>query len=167
MALFLDLFRLLHVVALVVALSGAALYGVYALVARGRLTAVAPFVRARHDFPQALAVASMIALVIGFGLDPAMATTQGPVASSTGAGLSFAVGGITALIALAFGEAVLGPTASQLGELGNEIGPNDPSPQQARRLRWLTTRLDRAERTDLALLSVTIVCLLVTQFGPG
>lgn len=167
MAAFLDLFRLLHIVALVVALSGAALYGAYAFAARGHSTTVAPFVRARHDFPQALALASMIALVIGFGLDTAVATTQGPVDLSTGVGLSFAIGGITALVALAFGEAVLGPTASQLGNLGNQIGSNDPSPQQARQLRWLSTRLDRAERADLALLSVTIVCLLVTQLRPG
>ena len=152
-----ELLRLVHVVAVVVALSAAAMYGVYAFVARGHSEAVAPFVRARHDFPQILAAASMIALVVGYGLESSMSS----------AGLSFAIGGLAALMALAIGEIVLGPTAMKLGELGHEIGPNDPSPQQARQLRWLSTRLDRAERADLALLSVAVVCLLVSQLPLG
>lgn len=162
-----ELFRLVYLVAVVVALGAAAMYGAYAFASRGHSDAVAPFVRARHDFPQALAGASMIALVVGFGIDTSMRPAEGLVVLSSGAGLSFAIGGIAALMALAFGEAVLGPMASQLGELENEIGPNDPSPQQLRRLRWLATRLDRAERADRALLFVAVVCLLVSQFQLG
>ncbi len=157
MDVFLELFRLVHLISCVVALGAAAMYGAYAFVARGHSEAVAPFVRARHDFPQALAAASTIALVVGYWLD----------STGSSAGLSLAIGAVAALAALAFGEVVLGPTAAQLGKLGDEIGQNDPSPQQAHRLRWLSTRMDLAERADLALLSIAVICLLASQLRLG
>ena len=79
--------------------------------------------------------------------------------------VGFAAAGLATEGGLALGEAVLGPTAAQLGAIGTRLDDEAPTPRQVDQLKALSTRHDRAERVDLAVLTVAVLRVAALQLA--
>jgi hypothetical protein len=86
------------------------------------------------------------------------------ITSSTG--LTFTVGGLTAIVAFLIGLTVVKPSVDRLGALGAEIQASggQPSEAQAAALHAVDTKLKTVGRLNMALLTVAVVAMAIARY---
>jgi hypothetical protein len=86
------------------------------------------------------------------------------ITSSTG--LTFTVGGLTAIAAFLMGLTVVKPSVDRLGALGAEIQASggQPSEAQAAALHAVDTKLKTVGRLNMALLTVAVVAMATARY---
>ena len=84
----------------------------------------------------------------------------------TGAGLTFAIGGVLGLIALGVGGAIVGPTATKLSALGQEIakGGKPPTPEQGAQIAAYQARMSSAGLWAAILAALAVLCMAIARY---
>jgi hypothetical protein len=84
----------------------------------------------------------------------------------SGPGMTFAVGGASAIVAAILGKVVIAPTSQRLGALAAAPAPSDERAAAARaaELLRLRTRMTRASWAGLALLTVAASAMSVARY---
>lgn len=84
----------------------------------------------------------------------------------SGPGIGFTIGSLAALVAFLVGNFGIGPTAAQLGALGQQIGASggSPTPEQISVLRFLEKKLSRAELIDFVMLVIAMVTMATARY---
>lgn len=85
---------------------------------------------------------------------------------STPVGVTFALGGIIGIVALAVGGAVTGPTASKMSKLGGEIAAagKPPTPEQQAEMGKLQKRLKTAGLWTAILTSLALLMMASARY---
>ncbi len=86
----------------------------------------------------------------------------------TGTGLGFTIGSLAALVAFLVGTFGIGPTAAQMGALGQQIGASggSPTPAQISALQALERKLSRAELIDFVMLVIAMLTMATARYWP-
>jgi uncharacterized membrane protein len=84
----------------------------------------------------------------------------------SGPGIGFTIGSLAALVAFLVGNFGIGPTAAQMGALGQQIGASGggPSPEQISALQALEKKLSNAERIDFVMLVIAMLTMATARY---
>jgi uncharacterized membrane protein len=85
---------------------------------------------------------------------------------TSGPGIGFTIGSLAALVAFLVGNFGIGPTAAQMGALGQQIGTSggSPTPEQISTLQALEKKLARAELIDFVMLVIAMVTMATARY---
>ena len=85
---------------------------------------------------------------------------------TSGPGLGFTIGSLTALIAFFVGGLGIGPTSEKMAGLGRQIAEsgNDPTPGQIRQMQVLEKKLNLAEQIDFIMLTVAMLTMATARY---
>ena len=85
---------------------------------------------------------------------------------ASGPGIGFSIGSLAALVAFLVGNFGIGPTAAQLGALGQQIGASvgSPTPEQINTLQALEKKLSRAELVDFVMLVIAMLTMATARY---
>ncbi len=86
------------------------------------------------------------------------------IKSGTGVGLT--IGALAALVAFLVGNFGIGPTAAQMGALGQQIGMagGAPTPEQLNHLQALEKKLASAEQIDFIMLTIAMLTMATARY---
>lgn len=87
---------------------------------------------------------------------------------TTGPGLGFTIGSLAGVIAFLVGNFGIGPTAAQMGALGQQIGKSGgrPTPEQLSAMQALEKKLSRAELIDFVMLVIAMGTMATARYWP-
>lgn len=85
---------------------------------------------------------------------------------ASGPGIGFTIGSLAALVAFLVGNFGIGPTAAQMGALGQQIGMagGSPTPEQISTLQALERKLSRAELVDFVMLVIAMLTMATARY---
>jgi hypothetical protein len=85
---------------------------------------------------------------------------------SSGPGIGFTIGSVAGLVAFLVGNFGIGPTAAQMGALGQQIGASGgkPTPEQIHTLQVLEKKLSRAELIDFVMLVIAMLTMATARY---
>lgn len=117
-------------------------------------------------FPTAIAIASILAILSGFGMYWRDVSISAGAFSRSRPGMAYGIGGLSALIALGIAIRVIAPTGETLVKLGDliEAGGDRPTPEQAASMASLQGRLAGGTRFGAGLLLITVVCMAIARY---
>jgi len=117
-------------------------------------------------FPVAIATASILTILSGFGLYWQNVSMSAGAFGRSRPGMAYGIGGLAALIVLGIAIRVIAPTGEKLVKLADvvEAGGGRPSPEQAATAASLQARMAAGTRFGAALLSITVVCMAIARY---
>jgi uncharacterized membrane protein len=111
-----------------------------------------------RKYSQIVASAAGLTVLTGLGMFFHDAKAGGPAWSGTPVGIAYAVGGVSAITALAFGLIVMKPTSAKVAALMSAGGP--PSAEAVA----LLDKLQRGGKTVAALLAIALAAMAVARY---
>jgi hypothetical protein len=83
---------------------------------------------------------------------------------TSGPGLTLTLGGLSALVAFAFGPIFYGPAGKRMNEISQAIGPSGPTPDQRTELAAINHRLARVGVWSALLLGFTVLTMAGARY---
>jgi uncharacterized membrane protein len=85
---------------------------------------------------------------------------------TSGPGIAFTVGGLSAILTLALGLSITKPAVDRMGALGQEIAATGgrPTPSQASEMQRLQARAVLIGRVSMVLLTIAVVTMATARF---
>lgn len=166
----LNLFRFLHVVAGIL-WAGASIF--YLFFIKPSVKSIGPAgpqfmqnLSQRRKFPIFMMITSLLTVLAGGALYWYLAGGLSLEWAKTGPGLGFTIGSVAALIAFFLGSLGIGPTSGQIGALGGKIAASGqgPTPQQARELQTLESKLSVIENIEFVLLVISLLTMATARY---
>jgi hypothetical protein len=84
----------------------------------------------------------------------------------SGPGIGFTIGSVAALLAFLLGMFGIGPTAGQIGALGQQMAAaaKGPTPEQMNQMQQLERRVNRLEQVEFVLLALALVTMATARY---
>jgi uncharacterized membrane protein len=120
----------------------------------------------RRKLPLFITVSAIVTVLAGILLYWRASDGFDPDWISSGPGIGFTVGALTAIATLALGLSVSKPVADRMGALGREIAAtgSPPSPEQAAEMQRLQARTVMVGRVSMVLLAISVVTMAAARF---
>jgi hypothetical protein len=118
----------------------------------------------RRKYPIFMMVTSLLTVLAGGALFWTISGGLTLAWITTGPGLGFTLGSVAALIAFFLGALGIGPTAGQIGTLGEQIARQEPTQQQIARVQGLEKKLSTLENTEFVLLVIALVTMATARY---
>ena len=120
----------------------------------------------KHHYLEVVPIAAALTLLSGFALYWLDFGRAHPGPGASGAELTFALGGLTSLVAFVIGVSLLRPSALRIGALGTELG-QAPAERQAalqEEIGRLRVRMRKSGRWVARLLGIAILTMAVGRY---
>lgn len=167
---FLNLLRLVHVVAGILWAGAAISYLFFVKPSVKSLGTVGPqFMQnlmQRRKYPIFMISTSLLTVLAGGVLYWFFSGGLSLAYIKSGVGLGFTIGSVASLVAFLVGTFGIGPTSGQMSELGGKIiaSGNGPTPEQAVKLQTLEKRLNLAEQVDFIMLVIAMLTMATARY---
>ena len=121
-----------------------------------------------RKMPIWLMAASLVTIFSGIGLYWVDSAGFQSAWLASGAGRTFGLGGVLALVSAALGMGISAPTARRLGQLGAALRDEgrQPTPEEAARMAQLQNRLNRVTLAVAVLLALATLAMAVARYVP-
>lgn len=166
----LNVFRLTHVVAGILWAGAAISYLFFVKPSVQSIGAAGPqFMQTlmeRRKYPIFMMITSLLTILAGGALYWYSSDALNGSWITTGPGLGFTIGSLTALAAFLLGTFGIGPTAGRVAALGRQIAASGagPAPEQMSRMHQLEKRMNLLERVEFVLLAVALVTMATARY---
>jgi uncharacterized membrane protein len=166
----LNLLRLVHVVAGILWAGAAISYLFFVKPSVQSIGAAGPqFMQSlmeRRKYPLFMVSMSLLTVLAGGALYWIFSGGFSLAYLTTGMGLGITIGSLTALVAFFLGNFGIGPTSGQIAALGKQIAASGkgPTPEQAKQLHALETKVSRIEQVEFVLLVISMVTMATARY---
>lgn len=120
----------------------------------------------RRKYPLFMISTSLLTVLAGVALYWFSSGRLNPAWIASGVGIGFTIGSLTALVAFLVGNFGIGPTAAQLGALGEQIAASGkrPTSEQVNQMQILEKKLDRIEKIDFIMLTISMLTMATARY---
>ncbi|MFZ5807643.1 MAG: hypothetical protein ACOY16_00025 [Chloroflexota bacterium] len=165
-----NLLRLIHIVAGILWAGAAISYMFFVKPSVQAIGAAGPqFMQnlmVRRKYPLFMVVTSLLTVLAGGALYWIFSGGFSLAYLTTGMGLGFTIGSLTALVAFLLGNFGIGPTSGKIAALGNQIAASGkgPTPDQLSQLHALEKKVSRIEQVEFVLLVISMVTMATARY---
>jgi uncharacterized membrane protein len=109
---------------------------------------------------------AVVTILSGFALYARMAALTDGAFAETSQGMTLGIGGVAGVLALLIGALGTGPAARRMGALGGRLRGESraPTPDEARQMGRLQTRVRWGTALSMTLMMVAIACMAVGRY---
>ena len=120
----------------------------------------------KSRYPVAMAVTSLLTTVAGLLLYWRVSNGFSGEWMQSTSGLVLSVGAAAGILAFVIGSFVIGPTAGQIGRLGDEIAAHQgpPTPEEGAAMHRLQAKVERISRFEAVLMLVALVGMAAARY---
>jgi hypothetical protein len=117
-------------------------------------------------YPVAMGVSSLLTTLAGLLLYWRVSSGFSAEWMQSTSGLVLSIGAVAGIVAFLIGSFIIGPTAGQIGKLGDEMAARQgpPTPEQGATMQRLQAKMERVSRFEAALMLVALVGMAAARY---